>query len=1263
MGEFRPAERVRTALATLIVAGGAAGCGSGVPPPRANPPPAVDRQQVEQMLARMMGRAAPSNQPAAAPSNTVQVVVGTGHTEPLAALAVSSDGRHVLSASYDETVKLWDVAAGQETRTIPSASPAPARALGFNADATRMLVGYAESTRVIDTASGAEIARLDGGSSTPLAMTSDGRVAVVQLEAGPAVVDASTGKVLWPLPGGKDLQVLALSDDGATLLVKASAVARPAAQAGPIIGFEVQVWSLAARNSKRRFPVQRRSGFDGRMALSPDGSVAVVEVGDGTLQLYDAARGTLSATLATGAAARPWSTTTLAFSPDGHALAWASIDDVARLWRMPEHTPLVALQATVVRFSADGRSLVVGRAAGGAPVLRDLASGRESPIASGASEVADLSPVAGGRGAATAAGPAGVKIWDLATGQLSATIACPDAASARSVSASPSGPIVAIGCADGSVLLADLAGPGPARTLRGASGQHAFVDVLVRFSADGRRLVSVVKDELAVWDGASGAPLQRLTLPPAPPAPPVPFAATGGTTATPPAQPPGPSQGAASQAELMMSPDRIHALAVRADGAMAAIGRANELAVWDLSAGRLVGRLAPPAAGTPGAPGMPGAGAGLGAFFGGGGARSGPAGATAAPVNPHDLFQSMNPQRNGATALAFSADGRTLIASGSYGYRLWDMASGHQFGPPPAPANAGGAAATEPFDPMALLGQLEIAQSLAVAYSPDGHLAARAFGQTIRLFDPATGAQYAELSGHTSAVTALAFCADGRRLLSGGRDGSLRVWSIAQRREQVALYSVGRQDFVDVTPEQYYRISRNQLRGVAFRLNDQVYPFEQFDLRFNRPDRVIERLGIASEALVLGYRRAYEKRLKKMGFSESALGETLHLPKIELLTRELPVTTGAADISVRVRASDEQVALDRIHLYVNDVPVHGSAGLPVAGDVRLVETDLDVPLVAGRNKIQVSVLNRKGAESLRQTLYTTSSLDRGPGEVWVVAIGVSQYRNPRYALRFAAKDAADLSQAFRQLGARPGRPRTVHVLQITDQTATRTAIRAAKQWLAQAQRQDLAVVFAAGHGLTDDSQNYFYGTWDIDADAPSAAGLPFEDFEDLLDGIAPMRKVLLVDTCFSGEIDKDEVRTVASAADGTRVTMREYKAARNIVSLAGPASASTASSEPIEALALQQELFADLRRGTGAVVISSSSGNEYSLEGEQWSNGVFTYAVLQALAGGRADRDGDGVVTVSELQAYVIDEVRRLTKGAQNPTVRRENLDYDFEVY
>jgi hypothetical protein len=391
------------------------------------------------------------------------------------------------------------------------------------------------------------------------------------------------------------------------------------------------------------------------------------------------------------------------------------------------------------------------------------------------------------------------------------------------------------------------------------------------------------------------------------------------------------------------------------------------------------------------------------------------------------------------------------------------------------------------------------------------------------------------------------------------------------------------------------------------------------------------------------------------------------LPEVALVGANVPTTTEAASLTLRVRVSDAKYALDRINVFVNDVPVYGTAGLRIADpQAHTHEQEFQVPLVPGRNKIQVSVLNAQGTESLKQTAYTTSTADPGTPDIYVLAIGVSRYRNAAYNLRFAAKDAADLIAAYRDSGGKGA----VHVLDLTNEKATRTSIRETRNWLSQARVNDLVVVFAAGHGMTDARQNYFFGTHDIDPERPELNGLPYEDFEALLDGIRAMRKVLLIDTCFSGEIDQDESIVVAEArADGAgTVSMRAFKAARGVSVVAdesAPEGSTGAGSTALsgDVLRFQQELFADLRRGTGAVVISSASGNEYALEGEQWSNGVFTYALLNGLRNSRADANQDRTITVSELQAFVIDEVRTLTAGGQNPTVRRENLDYDFVVY
>ena len=82
-------------------------------------------------------------------------------------------------------------------------------------------------------------------------------------------------------------------------------------------------------------------------------------------------------------------------------------------------------------------------------------------------------------------------------------------------------------------------------------------------------------------------------------------------------------------------------------------------------------------------------------------------------------------------------------------------------------------------------------------------------------------------------------------------------------------------------------------------------------------------------------------------------------------------------------------------------------------------TRSQVPLVPGRNKIQVSVLNQQGVESLKQTVYTTSTALAVSPDVYVVAIGVSDYKDKAYNLRYAAKDATDLLNAYQaEQGAR-----------------------------------------------------------------------------------------------------------------------------------------------------------------------------------------------------------------------------------------------------
>ncbi|MBT1700182.1 caspase family protein [Fulvivirgaceae bacterium PWU4] len=510
---------------------------------------------------------------------------------------------------------------------------------------------------------------------------------------------------------------------------------------------------------------------------------------------------------------------------------------------------------------------------------------------------------------------------------------------------------------------------------------------------------------------------------------------------------------------------------------------------------------------------------------------------------------------------------------------------------------------------------------------------------------------------HTDKITGIAFNAAKRMIATSSWDATVKLWNADSGELLATIISIGSDDHLIITPDNYYYGTRNSLRGIGFKYGKQFISPEQYDLRFNRPDIVLARLGFVPKEVVRSFHRAYQKRLQKMNFTEQMLGEEIHLPETRANTDKLPLHTAEAQVAFDVVASDSKYDLDRINVFVNNIPLYGIQGIDLRGKgMKQITQSVSVALSAGKNKIQVSCLNEKGVESLLQTF----EIDHRPAKVTrprlhVAVVSVSNYANATMNLKYARKDGQDLVNMFR----RSGWFDKITVDTLFDARATRDNILKLREKFMQTGVDDQVIFFVSGHGLLDDNLDFYFATHNVDFKNPASGGLRYEELEGLLDGIPARKKLLLMDACHSGEVDKSRITVSQSStvlSKNQKGTITEYTYPADIQQEHYEIGITTS-------FELMQELFSNLSKGSGAVVISAAAGNSFALESDEWRNGVFTYALINGVKSRSADQNRNGEITVSELKDFISEEVQKLTNGAQKPTSRRENLEFDFRVW
>lgn len=539
-------------------------------------------------------------------------------------------------------------------------------------------------------------------------------------------------------------------------------------------------------------------------------------------------------------------------------------------------------------------------------------------------------------------------------------------------------------------------------------------------------------------------------------------------------------------------------------------------------------------------------------------------------------------------------------------------------------------------------------RNTSIAYFPREVAVGYKSGE-MEVFDMRTTRMKKKLQLHSASINDLKAHPYCGLALSASDDGSVAVYNAHESEILAYITSMNQgQDYIIRTPDNYYMSSRYGTDAVSFVIGTDTYSFDQFDLKYNRPDIVLRRIGLATKEQTDMLYHAYQKRLRRMHFTEEMLETDFHVPALTIgNVNELSKATTPQQTLV-VTPVDDKYRLQSVNVWINGVPVMETKS-PVNGE----PLSLPLTLAHGRNLVQVSCLNEKGVESYKQSVEINVEEAQRKPDLWIVCVGASKYKDTRFNLNYAAKDAMDVAEAIKQAGRNSFRQ--IHTMILADAEVDKEKMPQVHDFFKKAKRDDSVVLFYAGHGVVDENYDYYLGTYDTDFLHPSGDAIAYEDFEKLLDGIEPLKKLLLVDACHSGEIDKDDMvmanATTRQKIDG-KIIFRE--AGAKVPQMA------TVSAEQINNLITEH--FATLQRGTGATVISSASGVEVAMEGSQWKNGLFSYCLLRGLKDKNADSNGDGYLSVFELQNYCQNMVRELSGGKQQPTSRNENRQQYFNI-
>ncbi|HMU46591.1 MAG TPA: caspase family protein [Chitinophagaceae bacterium] len=451
-----------------------------------------------------------------------------------------------------------------------------------------------------------------------------------------------------------------------------------------------------------------------------------------------------------------------------------------------------------------------------------------------------------------------------------------------------------------------------------------------------------------------------------------------------------------------------------------------------------------------------------------------------------------------------------------------------------------------------------------------------------------TGKPLHDLMDHTSSVSAAYFSPDGKKIATAGWDHTAKIWDVETGQLQFTFMPINDQDFLVMDTAYRFNGSEAARKYLYFTCGNEIVELEQVKDRLWEPT-LAERI---------------------------MNGDSIYAPKITDLnicglTPEVKELDDNKD-AFHFRILPRRGGLGETALYINGIEIQrykkeqlkNNAGVY---DLVIKKKELDSFFIKGQeNPVTVKAWIADNTISSRGLIVKEDKTKENPvpPNLYAVLVGVSDYKGEELDLKYATKDATDISNALEAASRKLldiDNKEHVFIYRLTTEKdhyllPQKNSIKKTFEEISKkATANDILMIFFAGHGVMagdEKKQFYFLGADASPLSATEATADVGISTAELTEWIKPanvkaQKKVLIFDACNSGQAIRDFVQ-LGKPEQGYVGTRGDDKAQ-------------------------QIRAIEKLNSQSGLIILAASESNKNAYELEQYGQGLLTYSLLSVI--------------------------------------------------